>query len=271
MTAPVAARESDALVALRGAAGRVPAGDRAPRRQRRRSRGAGAAGASCWRRCRCPPCSRCIRARTRGWRRPACAARLERREGLQLLAAARVPRLPRAAAPLGRGADRLGRRAEGGLPARGAVRHAARDDGVDRDRRRSAGTGWWTSIGNGSSRRSPICSHPPRIPTCMAAAGPERRSWRQSGAGRQTEQRPEPGDRSLNCCAVEHAAESHCVGVVGLGYVGLPLAVAFAQAGSRVVGLDSDSRRVEAIRAAQSYVEDVPGRATSSGRCRPAC
>jgi UDP-N-acetyl-D-glucosamine dehydrogenase len=57
---------------------------------------------------------------------------------------------------------------------------------------------------------------------------------------------------------VERAAE-HCVGVIGLGYVGLPLALAFTQAGSRVVGLDSDSRRVEAIRAAQSYVEDVPG------------
>jgi UDP-N-acetyl-D-glucosamine dehydrogenase len=56
---------------------------------------------------------------------------------------------------------------------------------------------------------------------------------------------------------VERAAE-HCVGVIGLGYVGLPLALAFTQAGSRVVGLDSDSRRVEAIRAAQSYVEDVP-------------
>jgi UDP-N-acetyl-D-glucosamine dehydrogenase len=68
---------------------------------------------------------------------------------------------------------------------------------------------------------------------------------------------------------VEHAAESHCVGVVGLGYVGLPLALAFVQAGSRVVGLDSDSRRVEAIRSAQSYVEDVPSedleRAVSAG------
>ena len=48
------------------------------------------------------------------------------------------------------------------------------------------------------------------------------------------------------------------MGVVGLGYVGLPLALAFTEAGSRVVGLDTDSRRVEAIRAGQSYVEDVP-------------
>jgi UDP-N-acetyl-D-glucosamine dehydrogenase len=56
---------------------------------------------------------------------------------------------------------------------------------------------------------------------------------------------------------VERAAQTHCVGVVGLGYVGLPLALAFAQAGSHVVGLDSDPRRVEAIRAGESYVEDV--------------
>jgi UDP-N-acetyl-D-glucosamine dehydrogenase len=57
---------------------------------------------------------------------------------------------------------------------------------------------------------------------------------------------------------VERAAESHCVAVVGLGYVGLPLALAFAQAGSRVIGLDSDSRRVEAVRSGESHVEDVP-------------
>jgi UDP-N-acetyl-D-glucosamine dehydrogenase len=45
---------------------------------------------------------------------------------------------------------------------------------------------------------------------------------------------------------------------VGLGYVGLPLALAFARVGTHVVGLDSDSRRVEAIRGGESYVEDVP-------------
>jgi UDP-N-acetyl-D-glucosamine dehydrogenase len=57
---------------------------------------------------------------------------------------------------------------------------------------------------------------------------------------------------------VDHAAESHRVGVVGLGYVGLPLALAFAEAGSEVVGLDADSRRVEAINSGTSHVEDVP-------------
>ncbi len=47
------------------------------------------------------------------------------------------------------------------------------------------------------------------------------------------------------------------VGVIGLGYVGLPLAVAFAQEGCEVVAVDVDSRKVEAMRAGQSYVEDV--------------
>ena len=47
------------------------------------------------------------------------------------------------------------------------------------------------------------------------------------------------------------------VGIVGLGYVGLPLAVAFAEAGSEVVGLESDSRKLEALRERRSYIDDV--------------
>ena len=48
------------------------------------------------------------------------------------------------------------------------------------------------------------------------------------------------------------------VGVVGLGYVGLPLAVEFAEAGHRVVGLDVDGSKVKALRAGRSYIEDIP-------------
>jgi len=47
------------------------------------------------------------------------------------------------------------------------------------------------------------------------------------------------------------------IGIVGLGYVGLPLAVAFGEAGERVVGVDVDQRKVAALRAGESYVEDV--------------
>jgi len=51
------------------------------------------------------------------------------------------------------------------------------------------------------------------------------------------------------------------VGIIGLGYVGLPLAVAFAEEGHEVVGLDADARKVESLTAGRSYVEDVPDEA----------
>ncbi len=48
------------------------------------------------------------------------------------------------------------------------------------------------------------------------------------------------------------------IGIVGLGYVGLPLAVAFAEAGHEVVGLDADQRKIEALNEGRSYIEDIP-------------
>jgi UDP-N-acetyl-D-glucosamine dehydrogenase len=47
------------------------------------------------------------------------------------------------------------------------------------------------------------------------------------------------------------------VGVIGLGYVGLPLAVAFAGEGCDVIAVDVDARKIEAIQAGESYIEDV--------------
>ncbi|MBA3866205.1 MAG: nucleotide sugar dehydrogenase [Solirubrobacterales bacterium] len=47
------------------------------------------------------------------------------------------------------------------------------------------------------------------------------------------------------------------IGVVGMGYVGLPLAVAFAEAGQEVVCLDTDNAKVDALRAGRSYIEDI--------------
>src|SRR6266571_3779888 len=46
--------------------------------------------------------------------------------------------------------------------------------------------------------------------------------------------------------------------VIGLGYVGLPLAVEFAEAGFRVTGIDIDEGRVGAIQKGRSYIQDVP-------------
>jgi UDP-N-acetyl-D-glucosamine dehydrogenase len=47
------------------------------------------------------------------------------------------------------------------------------------------------------------------------------------------------------------------VGIIGVGYVGLPLAVAFAKEGCEVIAVDVDPRKIEAIEAGDSYVEDV--------------
>src|SRR3954454_543863 len=48
------------------------------------------------------------------------------------------------------------------------------------------------------------------------------------------------------------------IGIVGLGYVGLPLAVAFAEAGERVIGVDTSVAKVASIRRGESYIEDIP-------------
>jgi UDP-N-acetyl-D-glucosamine dehydrogenase len=47
------------------------------------------------------------------------------------------------------------------------------------------------------------------------------------------------------------------LGIVGLGYVGLPLALAFAEAGNDVVGLDTDPGKLADLAAGRSYIEDV--------------
>ena len=61
--------------------------------------------------------------------------------------------------------------------------------------------------------------------------------------------------------------------VVGLGYVGLPLAMRAVAAGHEVIGYDADADRVKRLEAGESYVKDVPARelagALESGRFRP--
>ena len=47
------------------------------------------------------------------------------------------------------------------------------------------------------------------------------------------------------------------VGILGLGYVGLPLAVEFARSGFEVTGIDPDPGKVEKLRAGESYIDDV--------------
>jgi UDP-N-acetyl-D-glucosamine dehydrogenase len=48
------------------------------------------------------------------------------------------------------------------------------------------------------------------------------------------------------------------IGIVGLGYVGLPLAVAFAEAGEDVIGVDVDHAKIASLREGRSHIEDIP-------------
>jgi len=48
------------------------------------------------------------------------------------------------------------------------------------------------------------------------------------------------------------------IGIVGLGYVGLPLAVAFAEAGEDVIGVDVDLGKIAGLRDGVSHIEDIP-------------
>ena len=54
------------------------------------------------------------------------------------------------------------------------------------------------------------------------------------------------------------------VGVIGLGYVGLPLLIEFAKAGFPVVGFDIDDRKIEALLAGKSYIRHIASEALQS-------
>lgn len=68
----------------------------------------------------------------------------------------------------------------------------------------------------------------------------------------------------LNYCAMTN------IGIVGLGYVGLPLALAFAETGATVVGIDSDPDKLSKLNRGGSYVEDVPSGSVSEHLARGA-
>lgn len=79
-----------------------------------------------------------------------------------------------------------------------------------------------------------------------------------SPAGSRTEGAAERGAEAKAALLERIRQKDVTLGIIGLGYVGLPLAVVFAEAGFRVVGFDVDERKTEAIRRGESYIEDVP-------------
>ena len=56
--------------------------------------------------------------------------------------------------------------------------------------------------------------------------------------------------------------------VIGLGYVGLPLAIEIAAAGFKVIGIDLDHGKIAALKQGKSYIQDVPDKSIADARCR---
>jgi len=67
-----------------------------------------------------------------------------------------------------------------------------------------------------------------------------------------------PESRQFDALREKLSSRTARVGVVGLGYVGLPLAVEFARAGFDTTGIDLDRRKVDAVSQGTSYIPDVP-------------
>jgi len=54
------------------------------------------------------------------------------------------------------------------------------------------------------------------------------------------------------------------IAVIGQGYVGLPLSIQFARSGVNVVGLDIDTKKIDALNKGQSYIKHIdPPRSSS--------
>src|SRR6266478_4641823 len=64
---------------------------------------------------------------------------------------------------------------------------------------------------------------------------------------------------SCECVALEHKLRTRqaLLGVIGLGYVGLPLALSFERAGFQVTGFDISSERIAALNNGRSYITDI--------------
>ena len=56
------------------------------------------------------------------------------------------------------------------------------------------------------------------------------------------------------------------IGVVGLGYVGLPLSLTFAEKGYRVLGFDIDTSKAEAIHQGDSYIQHIAAERVQEAR-----
>ena len=69
---------------------------------------------------------------------------------------------------------------------------------------------------------------------------------------------PSEGDASNAGLLESIQKRSAVVGIIGLGYVGLPLAIQFGKQGFKVVGFDLDTRKTDCLLRGESYIKHVP-------------
>lgn len=62
------------------------------------------------------------------------------------------------------------------------------------------------------------------------------------------------------------AAKTALVGIIGMGYVGLPIALRFSHVGIKALGLDIDQRKVDSLNEGQSYIEHIPSEVVAQQR-----
>ncbi|MDZ7642087.1 MAG: NAD(P)-binding domain-containing protein [Desulfurivibrio sp.] len=71
---------------------------------------------------------------------------------------------------------------------------------------------------------------------------------------------------SLNSLINRFSTKQATIGIVGLGYVGLPLMLRYSGVGFRVLGIDIDSAKVDQLNAGQSYIEHIPADRVQAAR-----
>ena len=77
-------------------------------------------------------------------------------------------------------------------------------------------------------------------------------------AGNERTVRPEGNPRMIKSLLEKIETKKALVGVIGLGYVGLPLVREFTRGGMKVLGFDVDAAKVRSLTAGRSYIEHIP-------------
>ena len=101
---------------------------------------------------------------------------------------------------------------------------------------------------------------PASVASTREDAGPPSRSIDPRGCG------PSKPPSTIMTFTEKIASQDAVIGVVGLGYVGLPLVLAYASRGFRVLGFDIDSTKVDHLLAGNSYIKHIPGEGVAAAR-----